>query len=404
MTSEDVLTEPDEIPYIYVDDDAKMHQLMENMSGADSIAIDTEADSLYHYYQKVCLIQLSFSDQNYIVDPLSDVKTDKFLKLLSHKSLILHDAAYDLRMMKSSFGFTVHCPVFDTMVAGQLLGCHNLGLSSLLEEFFGVILAKTGQKSDWSRRPLSESLLRYASSDTFYLHRLAGLLKEKLEKLGRLSWHKESCSKVVSAALDDKPETDPDQAWRIKGTKGLGKAALTMVQQIWKWREGESQKADIPPFRVMAPKLLIHLSAWAAMHPKSSLSKGPRLPRTCNGRRLEDLKKAIAIAHNMPESQRPGHLKPKRGMRPEPVSEAIVDELKQEVAVIAEQLEISPHVIASRALLKSIAINKPVTIKDIVQCSGMLGWQGKLIHGAVKRVLEKFDFENPSDEAESLCG
>ena len=400
VTSKQVLTEPVEIPYVYVDNDVKMQQLIENMSASDSIAIDTEADSLYHYYQKVCLIQLSFSGQNYIVDPLSDIKTAKFLTLLSHKSLILHDAAYDLRMMKSSFGFEVNGPVFDTMVAAQLVGCHNLGLSSLLAEFFGVVLAKTGQKSDWSRRPLSESLLRYASADTFYLHMLADLLKAKLKTLDRLSWHKESCRKVVSAAFDDKPEADPDQAWRMKGTKGLGRAALTMVQQVWKWRDGESQKADVPPFRVMAPKLVVHLSAWAAMHPKASLSKGPRLPRNCNGRRLEELKKAIAIAHNMPESQRPGHLKPKRRTRPAPESEAMVDELKREVAIIADQLEISPQVIASRAMLKSIAINRSVTIKDIVKCSGMLGWQGKLIHDSVKRVIEKFGRENRTDQVE----
>lgn len=400
VTSKGALTEHPEISYIYVDNDLTMRQLVEDMAGAKSIAIDTEADSLYHYYQKVCLIQLSFFGRNYIIDPLSDIKPGKFFKLLSHKPLILHDAAYDLRMMKSSFDFEVNRPVFDTMVAAQLLGCHNLGLSSLLAEFFGVSLAKTGQKSDWSQRPLSESLLRYASADTFYLHMLADLLKEKLETLGRDSWHKESCIKVVNAALNDKLEADPDQAWRIKGTKGLGRAALTMVQQVWKWRDGESQKADIPPFRVMMPKLVIHLSTWAAAHPKMSLSKGPRLPRNCNGRRLEELKKAIAIAHNTPESQRPGHLKPKRRTRSAPESEAMVDELKQEVAIIADQLQISPHVIASRAMLKSIAITKPVTIKDIVRCSGMLGWQGKLIHECVKRVIEKFGRKNRPDEVE----
>ena len=391
MTSKHGLKEHPDVPYVYVDNDVKMGQLVENMAGAGSIAIDTEADSLYHYYQKVCLIQLSFCEQNYIVDPLSEIKLDKFLKVLSHKPLILHDAAYDLRMMKSSFDFVVNGPVFDTMVAAQLLGFHNLGLSSLLEEFFGVRLAKTGQKSDWSHRPLSKPLLRYASADTYYLHRLADVLKERLESSGRVSWHKESCCRVVEAALDEKPAADPDQEWRIKGTKRLGGLALTLVQQIWKWRERESQKADVPPFKVMAPKLVIHLAAWAAMHAKEPLSKGPKLPRNCNGRRLEELKKAIAIAHNMPESQRPGHLKPKRRTRPGPESEAMVDELKQEIAVIADGLQIAPQVIASRATLKSIAIRRPKTMKDLVLCGGMLGWQGKLVHDVVRGVIEKYE-------------
>jgi len=387
VTSEDVLSKPGEIPYVYVDNDAVMDEMLSLMADCGNIAIDTEADSLYHYYQKVCLIQLTFSDLNYIVDPLSGVNLEKFFKVLSHKPLILHDAAYDLRMMKLSFGFYPKGEVFDTMVAGQLLGYHYLGLSAMLEEFFGVELAKTGQKSDWSQRPLSKSLLRYASFDTFYLHRLADQLRGQLESLGRLSWHAESCDKVVRAALEEKADVDADQAWRIKGTKQLGKGALAMIKELWHWREQESQKADIPPFKVMVPKLLIHLAAWASSHPKEPLSKGPRLSRSCSGRRLEELKKAIAIAHNMPESQRPGHLKPKNRGRAAPETETIVEELKCEIAIIAEELQIVPQVIASRAMLKAVAVRKPESVKEITRCGGILNWQARLLHEPVKRII-----------------
>lgn len=387
MTSENTLSKPPEVPFVYVDSDAVMDDMLGSMADSGSIAIDTEADSLYHYYQKVCLIQLTFCERNYIVDPLSGVGLEKFFKVLSHKPLILHDAAYDLRMMKLSFDFYPKGEVFDTMVAGQLLGYHHLGLSAMLEEFFGVQLAKTGQKSDWSRRPLSKALLRYASTDTFYLHRLADMMREKLEALGRLSWHEESCDKVVQSAMEDKPEIDADQAWRIKGTKQLGKGAFAMMRELWHWRERESQKADIPPFKVMAPKLLIHLAAWAAGHPKMPLSKGPRLARNCSGRRLEELKKAIAIAHNMPESQQPGHLKPKKGTRPAPETETMVDALRDEIAEIAEGLQLAPQVIASRAMLKAVAIKRPRTLKEITHCGGILNWQAKLLHEPVKRII-----------------
>ena len=400
MTSEQALSKPPEIPYVYVDSDAAMEGMLDRMADSGSIAIDTEADSLYHYYQKVCLIQLTFSESNYIVDPLSGIKLEKFFNVLSHKPLILHDAAYDLRMMKLSFDFYPKGEVFDTMVAGQLLGHHHLGLSAMLKEFFGVELAKTGQKSDWSHRPLSKALLRYASTDTFYLHRLADVLQEKLEALGRLSWHAESSDKVVRSALEDKAEVDPDQAWRIKGTKQLGKGAFAMMKELWHWREGESQKADIPPFKVMAPKLLIHLSAWAASHPKEPLSKGPRLSRSCSGRRFEELKKAIAIAHNMPESQRPEHLKPKRRGKPAPETERMVEELKRDSAVIAEGLQIAPQVIASRAILKGIAMKRPKTLKELAHCEGVLNWQAGLLHESVKRVIHDFEHKKHAGESE----
>ncbi len=171
--------------------------LIEALKGTARVGMDTEADSLHHYFEKVCLIQLSFMGANYVIDPLAGFPLAEFFEVLSQKELILQGADYDLRMLKKTFGFRPKAPVFDTMLAAQVLGYEKIGLSALVERFCGVLLPKTGQKSDWSRRPLPEGWLNYASDDTKYLEALAGALSENLQKLNRAGWHRECCDRVV---------------------------------------------------------------------------------------------------------------------------------------------------------------------------------------------------------------
>ncbi|MBW8015204.1 MAG: hypothetical protein FVQ82_03385 [Planctomycetes bacterium] len=378
-----------QLKHIYVDTDDAMKSLLEHMQRGGSIALDTEADSLYHYYHKVCLIQLTFDNQNYIIDPLSKIDLKLFLKLLAKKPMILHDAGYDLRMMRSTFDFIPGGKVFDTMLAAQLLGQEKFGLGSLVEKYFGVVMPKGGQKSDWSRRPLSDKQLEYASEDTFYLHKLADSFAEELEKLSRTSWHEEWCLRTLDIAENYKPSVDPEEAWRIKGARYLDKVALTQLQQIWKWREGQSQMQDIPPFKVMGNTLLMKLAVWSSANPHNPLSSGPKLPANCRGRRLEELRKAIAIAHNIPESKMPGHPKKKYHPKPAPETNVIFEKLKVECDRIAEELKIATQVVSPRATLKTIAIRQPRNFKEIAGCGAIMKWQAKLLEPAIKKILKE---------------
>jgi ribonuclease D len=374
--------------HIYVDTDEAMKSLLEHMDQSGSIALDTEADSLYHYYHKVCLIQLTFDDQNYILDPLSKIDFKPFLKLLVHKPMILHDAGYDLRMMQSTFGFIPRGEVFDTMLAAQLLGHTKFGLGSLVEQYFGIVMPKGGQKSDWSRRPLTDKQLEYASEDTFYLHKLADIFAADLEKLDRTSWHEEWCVKTLYTAENYKPSTDPAEAWRIKGARYLEKVALTQLQQIWKWRDRQSQMQDVPAFKVMGNSLLMKLAVWTSTNPHNPLSSGPKLPGNCRGRRLEELRKAIAIAHNIPESEMPTHPKPKHHPKPAPETNIIFEKLKVECDQIAEEINVATQVISPRATLKTIAIKQPKSFKEITKCGAIMKWQAKLLEPAINKILK----------------
>jgi ribonuclease D len=120
-------------------------------------------------------------------------------------------------MMRSSFGFEPTGKIFDTMLAGQLSGMQSLGLAAMLEKYFDVAISKVGQRWDWSQRPLATEKIRYAVCDTHYLPELAQILTDRLDNLGRLGWHGETCERMKKAALQYKEPADTDMIWRING-------------------------------------------------------------------------------------------------------------------------------------------------------------------------------------------
>ncbi|MEE8607147.1 MAG: hypothetical protein V3S55_06070, partial [Nitrospiraceae bacterium] len=125
------LQTPESEGYVYVREPAALERLIRRIRGAERVAVDTEADSLHNYFEKVCLVQLSLEGEHFLVDPLSELDLTGFLEALAEKTLIAHGGDYDLRMMRASMGFRPRREVFDTMIAAQLLGIEQIGLAAL---------------------------------------------------------------------------------------------------------------------------------------------------------------------------------------------------------------------------------------------------------------------------------
>ena len=367
-----------------------MQGLLAAMKKTDTVALDIEADSMHHFFEKVCLIQLTIDGHNFILDPLGQVDMSGFLAELKNKTIILHDAGYDLRMMMASFGFKLEGKLFDTMLAAQLIGYECLGLAAMLEKFFGLSISKTGQKWDWSQRPLEANKLEYAVCDTYYLTELAAILRGKLEELGRIGWHEESCRKCVEMATQGRAEADPDKEWRIKGSRQLGNHTLTILKNIWYWRQEQAKTADLPPYKIMNNSLMIALAGFAADKTDKPFEKGPKLPRHCIGKRLEKLKKTIQDGQNTPKEQWMQHPRPQYGRRPSATAQHVAEFLKDKCAEIGDELKLAPQIIAPKAAINLIAKNRPECIKDVAECSGLMKWQSNLIMDAVKEALEVF--------------
>jgi ribonuclease D len=136
------------------------------------VAVDTEADSLHAYPEKLCLLQISTAAGDELVDPLAGMNIDPLLDALAGHELIFHAADYDLRLLRKHHEF-VPGAIFDTMLAARLLGMKKFSLGDLVETGLGVKLEKGSQKADWARRPLTPKMEDYARNDTRYLKPLA---------------------------------------------------------------------------------------------------------------------------------------------------------------------------------------------------------------------------------------
>jgi len=378
--------------YIYVDSNTGLRALEERIAAGTRIAIDTEADSLYHYYEKVCLIQITVGEHTYILDPLAGLDLTDFFKILTEKPIILHSADYDLRLLRASYDFFPGAEVFDTMLAARILGHPRLGLAALVEKYFGVTLSKHGQKFNWSLRPLPENKLIYAGNDTRYLEPLVGFLSEELSQLGRLDWHSQSCAALVQTTREDRPPKEPDAIWRIKGLKELNRRQLSFLRAIWYWRDNEAKNSDLPPFKVMGNAQIIALALWASSHPGIPLSRGPRLPRNCRGHRLNALISSIDEAENLPEKDWP-RIRPARKKTNQhyiPFAEedtALLLRLREDSAVIADELGVPPHVLVSRASLESIIRARAVTVDDISTQGRITRYQAELLAPIANRIF-----------------
>src|SRR5262245_16428861 len=371
--------------YVYVRERPSLQTLLQRVGAAERVALDTEADSLHNYFEKVCLVQLSFGGAHYLVDPLAGLDLSGLLQALTDKPLIFHGGDYDLRMLRVSMGFRPRGEVFDTMIAAQLLGLEQIGLAALTERFFAVTIGKDGQKSDWSRRPLSGKQLCYAVNDTRFLERLADRLHGELTVRGRIPWHTESCRAMVESSGHDRAR-DPEQAWRIKGAGQLHRGQLAYLRVLWHWRDQHARSANLPAFKILGNQEILELVRWAASHPGTPLYQGPRLPRNIVGAQLTTLEEAIARVAAMNEAEWPELMKRDHDTTPKGSIEDI-NALRTECAQIAQKLQIAASTLAPRAALEAIVRSRPRTVDEITKTGALLHWQAELVQSAVEKCL-----------------
>ena len=385
------MTQPKEnmdIEFEVIDNDSQLKTLTDKIADAHAVALDTEADSFHHYRPRVCLIQISFDGQTFIIDPLAPIKIKPFLHELAQKELIIHDAGYDLRMLSGDFGFKPKNAVFDTMLGASLAGLKNVGLSGLLGDLLDMKVAKHNQKADWSKRPLTPHLLKYAAEDTAFLMQIKTHLAEKLKALGRADWHAESCQAAVAAAYTTREPADPDNEWRIKGTGTLSFKDMAFVRELWYWRENIAKETNRAAFMIFRNEEIIKLAQWAAKRKKAIDAKS-KLPIRHKTNKRQNLIKALQKAQALKPDQWPGPRKSDPSKRLSNSTRNIVNKLKAECEIIAHELDLPLNLIASRAALTRIVTGGIATREQILKKKILLNWQSNLILPAIEKVLSE---------------
>src|SRR2546423_15043549 len=224
--------------------DSELSKLLPTLATVDRVAVDTEADSLHCYFEKLCLIQISIPGHDYLVDPLANVDLAPLADALRQKEIVLQGADFDLRLLRRSLGF-VATRIFDTVIAARLIGIRTFSLAALVEKFCGVTLAKGSQKANWARRPLPQHMAEYAMNDTRYLLPLAEKLETGLRERGRLERFQQSCERAREQAAGERTRGD-EEVWRISGSGKFGGRAGAVPRELWQWRDREARPADRP--------------------------------------------------------------------------------------------------------------------------------------------------------------
>jgi len=323
------------------------------------VPIDTEADSLHCYFEKLCLIQISVPGHDLLVDPLAGVPLEPLFEAVRGKELIIHGADYDLRLLRR-VGFVVTAPVFDTMIAARLCGIAEFSLAALIKRYFDVQLTKASQKANWARRPLSPQMADYAVKDTHYLLQIAAILEADLKTLGRFEWFQQSCAKAVAASAITK-ERDPDEVWRITGSKDLRGRASAILRALWHWREAEAQALDRPTFHILHSEQLVEAAARFDRDQEVDFSQ-------LHGTRRRRFYEAAEKAKALPESEWPKIIRKPRP-RPTRDEEERFRTLKTKRDTVATELKLDPSLIAPKSMLENLAANPEET------AARMLPWQ-----------------------------
>jgi len=342
---------------------SQLAELLPEIESVDRVAIDTEADSLHCYREKLCLLQVSLPSRDYIVDPLADVDLAPLGTALERKEIVLHGADFDLRLLRRGLNFAAQ-RIFDTVIAARLLGIREFSLAALIKRYFDVELGKGSQKANWARRPLSARMLEYAMNDTHYLLPLVERLESQLKQFHRIDWLQQSCQRAVEQAAVERAR-DKDELWRIRGSGLLRGRAAAVLRALWQWREKEAEAADRPPFHILQNHELLNAAVSFASE---------KLPdyRHFSSRRRQAFRQAAQTAMRLSEEEWPVSLR-RFGTRPSAGMMARTEELRRRRDRGARDLDLEPAFIASRSTLEAIAADEACATTLLVS------WQRELI-------------------------
>lgn len=369
-----------------VETPAQLEETRQLVSRSPWSAVDTEADSLHHYVEKLCLVQVSIPGHDLVIDPLAEgMNLTEFIRTIFSKPLLLHGADFDIRMLKrASGGLMPEKGIFDTVIAAQLLGYEHQGLADLVEKHFQIKLSKSSQKADWSRRPLTETLLDYAINDTKHLKGLSDLLTEELSSLGRLEWHRQFCARLVRSLAEPKADrVQAETAWQVKGSKELKGKGLAYLKALWYWRENEAKRKDRPTFKVIHSELLVKIAAWAVENPSKDVAELPNAPRNIKGEYHDALNAVLAEALHHAElrfTHKPREYSPRKWT--EKQNQRLL-RLKTERESLAKELKLHPSLLATNAILEVIAYEPPADKEAVRQIEILMPWQAEVLANSI---------------------
>ncbi|MBV7327874.1 HRDC domain-containing protein [Chloroflexi bacterium TSY] len=371
-------------------------------------ALDTESDSLFRYYPKVCLIQISayatpsnhishaihsnLEIVDYLVDTIRFPAIEKLNELLADPAMeiIIHAASNDILTLQRDWHFSFN-HIFDTQLAARILGWKQTGLAAILKELFDVSSDKRMQRTNWRKRPLTGEQIVYAQMDTHYLLPLRNILHEELEEREHLEEATEAFDMLSRVDYRERPVADRT-FWQMKGARDVPREQTAVLEAIWLWREQEAQRQDRPPFKIANDRTLV---AIAQMQPSSREEL-----RTIEGmstlqvqRYGRSLLRAVREGRRRPSPKAPKY-------RPRP-AELLDGEVLQRYEVlrrwrtdVAQRRGVDPDIIFSNDILLSVARKAPMSEEALQEIQEIGPWKARTYGASLFQILSE-SIENP---------
>lgn len=359
-------------PYQLIDTPHKLSAVVKKLADVKALAVDLEADSMFHYQEKVCLLQLAANGDTYLVDPLMVKDLSALKNIFANPNLtkIFHGADYDIRSLYRDFRLEVTA-LFDTELACRFLGYHPSGLATVLNDRYGVTMDKRFQRKNWAKRPLPEEMLAYAAGDVAYLLPLANALKEELEAKKRLAWVTEECEWLSRVRA---PEKNGDPLYlRFKGAGTLDRRSLSVLEAVLQARDAIAAQKDRPPYKVLDKQ-----NVMALVNTKPTTLKAMARTGALSARQIElwgkQLVKALKMALALAEKELPRYPRTRSARPPEKLTRRI-SALKNWRKKCARQLDLEPGLLINNALITAIATLKPSQRSDFKAIEGLRNWQ-----------------------------
>jgi len=375
-----VIAPPEIAPNVhtYIEDGNSLVEFLDSFGDpAECVcAVDTEADSLHSFEEKLCLIQFGCQGRFALIDPLV-MKVEEMVPLIDFiesSKVWMHGADFDMTMLRRTFG---HVPelIYDSQTAARLVGLRQFGFANLVDHYYDIKISKQSQKADWGKRPLPEKMLEYAVNDVRYLLPIAEVLESHVKALDRTGWFVESCVNARTTVLG-RTGKDPDQVWRIQGWGRMERRALNYLRAVWLWRDDEARRRDRPPFKIMNNDMILTIVGQLEAGKKPDLPA--RFPRPVT----ERFWKAMRKAEQVPDNEWPEIPKRER-RRKDPRADVRFNKLKSHRDRVAAELGIDQTLIAAKATMEQLAGGpSEEKVEEL-----FMNWQRELMADAINDLL-----------------
>lgn len=386
---------PNDVVLITQADD--LRSMVQALERESILAVDTESNSLHAYHERVCLIQFSTAQADYLVDPLALEDLSALSPLFCNPEIekVFHAAEYDLLCLRRDFGMEV-ANLFDTMIAGRILGRNEIGLGSMLEAELGVTLNKRYQRANWGQRPLPEHLIDYARLDTHYLIPLRNRLQAELSERGLLSLAQEDFRMAACKIANNKPAGNyvtknqpaanalagngvyqngladgvekPVDCWRISGAYDLSAQQAAVLTELCRYRDEIARKLDRPLFKVFNDQTLLAIASELPGK-LDELHKLPGMSPNQVRRHGRQLLRAVQKGLQAPP------VYPVRQPRPDERFTERLEALRAWRKNLAAEIGVGSDVILPRDLMISLAEKGPHTPDELAGAMEAAPWR-----------------------------